>query len=252
MRPRLDHRHQRSRRASACRSSISPTGMNAYEAILEALIARGRTGEGADFRFRCSTPWPTGWRCRCCSRRPASRRNASGSRASLDRALRRVSRPATAATSSSRSRATANGACWRKRSWATLRLRPIRRFATNRRARAAPRRDRRQGRRRLRARSMRDALMQKLAAADIAFAGVNDVGRRWRVIRICAASRSARRAGRYRIRRRRNGARPHRAAMDLCLRSASTPRRCGRNSWPSSSSWPGWFRPCRSEGTAFQ
>ena len=35
-------------------------GMNAYEAILEALIARGRTGEGAAISSRCSTPWRTG------------------------------------------------------------------------------------------------------------------------------------------------------------------------------------------------
>jgi formyl-CoA transferase len=36
------------------------TGMNAYEAILEALIARERSGEGAAIPSPCSTPWRTG------------------------------------------------------------------------------------------------------------------------------------------------------------------------------------------------
>jgi len=41
------------------------TGMNAYEAILGALIARHRTpAKAPNFRFPCSIRWPTGWRCR--------------------------------------------------------------------------------------------------------------------------------------------------------------------------------------------
>ena len=36
------------------------SGMNAYEAMLEAIIARGRTGEGATIASRCSTRWRTG------------------------------------------------------------------------------------------------------------------------------------------------------------------------------------------------
>ena len=62
IRPRLDHRHGRSRRGSASRSSTSPSGMNAYEAILEALIARARTGEGAEISismFDAMADWMT-------------------------------------------------------------------------------------------------------------------------------------------------------------------------------------------------
>ena len=36
------------------------SGMNAYEAILEALIARSAPAKAPSFRSRCSTPWPTG------------------------------------------------------------------------------------------------------------------------------------------------------------------------------------------------
>ena len=53
--------------------------MNAYEAILEALIARGaHRRRRRDLRSRCSTPWPTGWPCRCCNTRAASRRKRIG------------------------------------------------------------------------------------------------------------------------------------------------------------------------------
>ena len=36
-------------------------GMNAYEAILEALLARARPARAPRFRSRCSTPWRIGW-----------------------------------------------------------------------------------------------------------------------------------------------------------------------------------------------
>ena len=77
-----------------------------------------------------------------------------------------------------------------------------------------------------------DVLTQKLAAADIAFARVNDAGR----ARAPSASaphhgRHAERAGLLSGARRRDAPR-RRAATAQCRRSASTPRKCGRNSWP--------------------
>ena len=73
-------------------------GMNAYEAVLEALIARGQAPARARrSRSRCSTPWPTGWRRRCCSRRAARRPGASGSPTPRSRPTA-CSRPGTAPT----------------------------------------------------------------------------------------------------------------------------------------------------------
>jgi itaconate CoA-transferase len=71
-------------------------GMNAYEAILEALIARA-LATAPPSRSRCSTPWPTGWRRRCCSRRAARRPGASAWRTPRSRPTA-FSRPATAPT----------------------------------------------------------------------------------------------------------------------------------------------------------
>ena len=90
----LDHRRAgRSRRASASRSCDIGAGMNAYEAILEALIVRGRTGEGARAvglavrrhgGLDGDAADAAGGRQAAEARRP---------RAHLDRALRRVQEP---------------------------------------------------------------------------------------------------------------------------------------------------------------
>ncbi len=72
-------------------------GMNAYEAILEALIVRGRTGEGAELSvslFDAIADWMA---TPLCSRKAASRPSASGSRTPRSR-LTACSRAATAST----------------------------------------------------------------------------------------------------------------------------------------------------------
>ena len=99
-RARLDHRRAgRARRASASRSPISATGMNAYEAILEALIARGSTGEGAEhfgLAVRRHGRLDDGAAAAARRRQAAE---AHRPRAPVDRALRRVQDAATASTS---------------------------------------------------------------------------------------------------------------------------------------------------------
>ena len=72
-------------------------GMNAYEAILEALIARERPATAPPSPSPCSTPWPTGWRCRSSNTRAASRPGAWGSRTPRSRPTA-CSRPGTAPT----------------------------------------------------------------------------------------------------------------------------------------------------------
>ena len=74
-------------------------GMNAYEAVLEALIARGRTGEGAAIArlaVRRDGRLDDGAAAAARGRQAAE---AARPRASLDRALRRVQDAATAPTS---------------------------------------------------------------------------------------------------------------------------------------------------------
>ena len=100
--------------------------MNAYEAILEALIARERSGEGAELSvsmFDAMADWMAVPLMQQEARQAAA---ACRARAHLDRALRRVSDAATASRFSLLSRTIANGGCWRRRSWATPRSRPIR------------------------------------------------------------------------------------------------------------------------------
>ena len=68
------------------------TGMYAHAAVLEALIARQKTGEGRAIRSRCSRRWPNGWRCRCSPRTTRQLRVAAARpHASLHRALWRLS-----------------------------------------------------------------------------------------------------------------------------------------------------------------
>ena len=94
-------------------------------------------------------------------------------RAHLDRALRRVQDHATASTFSSRSRATASGACWPRRCSATRRSPPIPPSPPmSRGSSAAPTPTRKV--QAMFGATDADALTQKLAQADIAFARVND------------------------------------------------------------------------------
>ena len=228
------------------------TGMNAYQAILEALIgARSAPAKAPSFRSRCSTPWPTGWRCRCCSMKAGKPPQRIGSRPHLDRALRRVQKPRRRRHPHLRSRTIANGACWPKRCSAIAALAADPAFATN--VERMKRRAETDGKVAAMFATL-DAgqLMQKLAAADIAFARVNtpaELAHHPHLRRITVGTPSGpvsypAPAGQCTRRRR--------AATVRCRRSASTPRKCGRNSCPNSSSWRGLSRPSRSVGAAFQ
>ena len=42
-------------------------GMNAYAAVLQAVLTRQQTAAVAALKFPCLTPLPNGWRCHCCS-----------------------------------------------------------------------------------------------------------------------------------------------------------------------------------------
>ena len=149
------------------------TGMNAYEAILEALLARQRTGAGAELSvsmFDSIADWmavplmqqeagkpPQ----RVGLTHPPSRRTAH-------------SRRATAPKSSLAFRMTANGACWRKKFSVMPSLPHDPDFATN--LARVERRDKTDGKVAAITRTLdAELLMQKLAAADIAFARINDV-----------------------------------------------------------------------------
>ena len=124
------------------------TGMNAYEAILEALIARGRTGEGAELSvsmFDAMADWMAVPLMQQEAGKPPQR---VGLTHAAIAPLWRVSDPRRRRRShrrTERSRmARAGGESLRRRT----RLRTDPRFATNLARVAAPRRDRWQGRRR--------------------------------------------------------------------------------------------------------
>ena len=105
--------------------------MNAYEAILEALIARGRTGEGADIRvsmFDCHDGVDGGADALHARRHAAQAHRAHATPRSRPTAC---SRPPTTCRSSSPSRTTANGWCCAPRCSSSPSLRRDPRFATN-------------------------------------------------------------------------------------------------------------------------
>ena len=115
------------RRASASRWSTSPPGMNAYEAILEALIARGAHAAKAPTisisMFDAMADWMTVPLLQEEGGKPPQRiglAHASIAPYGAFKIARRRRHPHL------RSRAIANGACWRKRCWATPRSPPIR------------------------------------------------------------------------------------------------------------------------------
>ena len=203
--------------------------MNAYEAILEALIARAtqrRRRRAFDLDVRrhgrldggaaVAAGGAASRRSASASRTPRSRPTArSDSRDGVDILICDPERPRMARAGRKGSR----------------RCRARRRsgFRHQCRARQAPRRNRRQGRRRRSARSMRRS-SSKSSPPPTSPLRASTRRPSSRVIRICAASPSARRAGRCPIRRRPQRDARRRAATVRCRRSASTPRKCARNS----------------------
>ena len=204
------------------------TGMNAYEAILEALIARQRTGEGAELSlsmFDSIADWMAVPLMQQEAGKPPQRVGLTHSRPSR---LTARSRRATAASSSLASRTIANGACWRKRSGRRLHLAADPGFATNH-ARVQRRAETDGKVAAVTTALDADALMQKLTAADIAFARVNDVAalaRHPHLRRITVDTPSGPVSYPAPAERRAS----HRGITVRCLRSASIPRKCGRNS----------------------
>ena len=206
------------------------SGMNAYEAILEALIARGRTGEGAaisvsmfDAHGRLDDGAAPAARGRLAAQ-------AHRPRPHLDLALRRVQvegrrrhsdldpeRPRMA--DPCREGAGRQGA--RRRSG----------FRHQHRAGEAPRRDRRQGRRGIR-QARRRRRWNRSWPMPTSPSAASTARPSWRSIRICAASRSARPTARCPIRRPPRNATASRGAMGRCRRWASTARKCVPSSRP--------------------
>lgn len=100
------------------------TGMNAYEAILEALIARQRSGEGAELSvamFDAMADWMAVPLISAGSGQSAA---ACRARASRHRAVRRVPHPRRRGDFSSPYRTIANGGYWRRKFWAMPNSRP--------------------------------------------------------------------------------------------------------------------------------
>ena len=106
------------------------TGMNAYEAILEALIARGRTGQGADIRVSMFDSMMEWMAVPMLSTEYGVPPNASASATPRWRPTA-CSRPPTAYRSSSPFRTTASGWCSAPRCWASPSSARDPRFASN-------------------------------------------------------------------------------------------------------------------------
>ena len=204
------------------------SGMNAYEAILEALIARGRTGEGAAISvsmFDAMADWMTV---------PLLQHEGGTPPKRIGLAHTSISPYGVFKT---RDGADILISIQNDREWRVLAEKVLGDkalaadpdFATNVERVKRRARDRRQGRggvRRARRRGAdREARRGRHRLRPRQRAGAN-----WRSIRICAASPSARRTGRCPIRRRRRSARASRGATARCRRSASTARRSGRSS----------------------
>ena len=119
------------------------TGMNAYEAILEALIARGRTGEGADIRVSMFDSMMEWMAVPMLSTEYGAPPKRIGSQPHRARALRRVRDAPTRCRSSSPSRTTASGWCSAPRCWAQPELRTRSALCHQHRTSRQPGRDRR-------------------------------------------------------------------------------------------------------------
>ena len=201
--------------------------MNAYEAILEALIARERTGEGAELSismFDAMADWMTVPLLQQEAGVPPQRIGLAHTSISPYGAFK--SRDGVDILISIQS----------DREWRVLggkglgrcRARGRSGLCHQCRTRQTPRRNRRQGRQNLR-RARRGSARAKARAPPISLSPASTVRPISRAIRICAASPWARRAVRCPIRRRPNVAR-RRGATARCRRWASIPRRCARNS----------------------
>jgi itaconate CoA-transferase len=199
-------------------------GMNAYEAILEALIARERTGEGAALSvsmFDAMADWMTV---------PLLQQEAGAAPRRIGLAHTSIS-PYGAFRS--RDGVDILISIQSDREWRVLAEKVLGdaalaadpNFATN--VERVKRRSETDGRvAKIFAAQDADALEQKLVAADIAFARVRRI---WRITRICAASLSARQAA-LSLTRPRPETKPGRpGAMVRCPRSVSTLRRYARS-----------------------
>ena len=146
-------------------------GHECLQAILEALIARERTGEGAALSismFDAMADWMTVPLLQQEAGTPPQRIGLAHTSISPYGAFR----AATASTFSFPSRATANGACWRKKVLNDTALAADPAFATN--VERVKRRAETDGKVATIFGALdAEALEQKLAAADIAFARVN-------------------------------------------------------------------------------
>ena len=187
-------------------------GMNAYEAVLEALIARGRTGEGAAISvsmFDAHGGLDDGAAAAARGRRAAQ---AHRPRAPLDRALRRVQDPRRRRhpdLDPERPRMARAGREGDGRQGARRRSE----LRHQHRAGEAARRDRRPASPRRSARST-STRWRASSQPPTSPSAASTARPSWRGIRICAASASVRRAGRCRIRRRpRDGPATARDAM---------------------------------------
>ena len=204
------------------------SGMNAYEAILEALIARERTGEGAELSismFDAMADWMTVPLLAAGGRRAAA---AHRPRPYFDLALRRIQEPRRRRYSDFHperprmARAGGKG-LGRRRARGRSGLRH------QCRARQTPRRNRRQGRQDLRrarrrgarakARRRRHRLRPRQRPGGSGAPSASAPHHRRHAERAGVLSGAGRTAAR------------RRGITGRCRRSASTPRRCARNSW---------------------
>ena len=210
------------------------TGMNAYQSILEALIGRARTGEGAELSvsmFDAMADWMAVPLLQLEGGKPPQRMGLAHTSIAPYGAFK------------SRDGVDILICVQNDREWRVLAkevlddpaLAADPAFATNVERTETPRRDRRKSRRQIRhARCRRSSRKSSPPPTSPLRRSTRPPSSR--IIRICAASPSARQAARSRIRRRRNCTRQRRGATVRYLRSASTLRKCGRNSCPNSSS----------------
>ena len=149
--------------------------MNAYEAILEALIGRGRTGKGADIRvsmFDSMMEWMAVPLLHGQYGTPPKRIGFAHPSRSRPTAC---SRAPTDCRSSSPSRTTASGRCSAPRMLERPELITDPRFINNETRRCQPARHRRPGRCAASPPAMSRTLARQLEEAQIAFARVNEV-----------------------------------------------------------------------------
>ena len=204
-------------------------GLNAYQAVLEALIARGRTNEGAALSvsmFDAMAEWMT---------TPLLQHEGGAPPQRVGLAHTSIAPYGVFRT---RDGADILISIQSDREWRALAekvlgdaaLAPDPAFATNVERVQAPRRDRWPRRRGLR-RDRRGAADRSGSPPPTSRSAASTTRRRSPSTRTCAASRSARRAARCPVRPRPSSTRHRRAGTDRCRRWASIPTRCARSSF---------------------